>query len=86
MKTITHNGVPCVEARVHMLATEDVTDILFIGDWNKLSFNNIVEPHELGKDEVYQHLFITANEKIKEGDWYLDTETNEVKKYTKDCI
>lgn len=76
MKTITHNGVPCVEARVHMVATDVVH---YIGVCIKPMSDRKVGNIEYFRSPMFmsleywqpQHLYITTDEEIKEGDWYL---------------
>jgi len=65
MKTIIHNGIPCVEARVHMLPSD-------------VRMRNVKEPkglvysnNWLFKDTIPQHLYITSDDEIKDGDWYI---------------
>lgn len=69
MKTITHNGAPCIEARVHMLPTEDASCIAFhkLRDEELGLFYSDKPSVEKAFDN--QHLYITTDEKIKEGDW-----------------
>ena len=69
MKTITHNGAPCIEARVHMLPTEDASCIAFhkLRDEELGLFYSDKPSVEKAFDN--QHLYITTDEEIKEGDW-----------------
>ena len=69
MKTIQHNGVPCVEARVHRLAT-DRSYLTVSG--GKLSYDG-VDYAESGFIKP-QHLYVTTDEEIKEGDLCYDKE------------
>lgn len=54
--------------QVHRLPTEDTTDIQRSKTTNKFFYkiNNTFE-------KVYQHLYFTNDEEIKEGDWFLDS-------------
>ena len=81
MKTITHNGVPCVEAQVHMVATNMLTQ-------NNNHPRPVIGKHFAGEIRYFkkgcpefgfdaddstdgmqeQHLYITTDEEIKEGD------------------
>lgn len=76
MKTITHNGVPCVEAQVHMLATERHHFNHYPGALNVINKTNEPTLARVG-NKIHpvtmtpQHLYITTDEEIKEGDWYL---------------
>jgi len=62
MKTITHNGVPCVEARVHMVATDGV------GALSTRKSSGVITAYikDLGSIYQPQHLYITTDEEIKE--------------------
>ena len=68
MKTITHNGVPCVEARVHMLPTEDASCIAFhkLRDEEPGLFYSDKPSVEKAFDN--QHLYFTTDEEIARGD------------------
>ena len=72
MKTITHNGVPCVEARVHMLPTEDASCIAFhkVRDEEPGLFYSDKPSVEKAFDN--QHLYFTTDEEIKKGDWFIN--------------
>lgn len=78
--------------KVVMLPTEDnsnlglldnsrlgyIPDMYYNSDWKFVD-----------KNWKRQHLYITVSQDVempKIGDWVYDTETNEVKKYTKDCV
>ena len=64
MKTITHNGVPCVEARVHIVATEDKSNIILKNNL-QLEYNEVKPSYGLNKLEwKYHHLYITTDEKL----------------------
>ena len=72
MKTITHNGVPCVEAKGHMLPTEDKSNIILKNNL-QLEYNEVKPSYGLNKlGWKYHHLYITTDEEIKEGDWFYD--------------
>ena len=74
------------EAKVHMLPTEDKTAIRYNSSLKIIS-KDISDYGVDNNDYIScQHLYVTTDEEIKEGDWFLDTETNEVKRYTKDCV
>jgi hypothetical protein len=71
MKTITHNGVPCVEARVNLLKSD-------------VRMRNVNDPEGLVysdgwafKDSIPQHLYITDDSEIKEGDWFITDDENQ---------
>lgn len=72
MKTITHNGVPCVEAKVHMLPTEDASCIAFhkLRDEEPGLFYSDKPSVEKAFDN--QHLYFTTDEEIKKGDWFIN--------------
>jgi len=75
MKNIKQiNGVPCVLGKVHMLATED--GVIFK---NRATGTLVMKIPNIAK-KLYpaQHLYFTNDEEIKEGDSYLDTQTNTV--------
>lgn len=67
MKTITHNGKPCVEAMVHRLPTES-SKILMLTNGNILTYH---KEQESDGAVTPIHLYITTDEEIKEGDWYI---------------
>jgi len=80
--------------KVVMLPTEDITGIVlhstgldpFYTNSVKDRVDNLRAVQDIGG--VSQHLYITVSQDVempKIGDWVYDTETNEVKKYTKDC-
>ena len=73
MKTITHNGIPCVEARVHMLATDSLGAIMSdVGPYDTDMVLISELPENLrGHERPHNHLYITTDEEIKKGDWYL---------------
>ena len=74
MKTITHNGVPCVEARVHRLATEEMTDIFKKEHLNIFHLRkNMYQFDDTDTDLIPLHLYITLDDGINDGDWYLAT-------------
>lgn len=59
-----------IKAKVHMLPTEDSMSSPFYVD----KHNNIYEwGEDLKASGTPQHLYITTDEEIKEGDWYLAT-------------
>ena len=71
MKTITHNGVPCVEARMHMVATEDIKHApIFLASNGVINTRINVHSHHL-ENSIPQHLYITTDEEIKKGDWFV---------------
>ena len=72
-------------AKVHMLPTED-EGTMQIWHYPRVKDELRYSMHKELRKEVGNYLYITDDSEIKEGDWYLDTETNEVKRYTKDCI
>ena len=78
MKTITHNGVPCVEARVHRLATENEGRICIRHDKPHVLLlrSDIVSPVILTTHNHY-NLYITTDEEIKEGDWFITDDDNQ---------
>jgi hypothetical protein len=66
------------EAQVHMLPTEDISQV----HYNKVRYPNEIkyelsfhkEPSKCKNDGLCsgnQHLYITTDDKIKEGDWYI---------------
>lgn len=61
--------------KVVMLSTEKASE-LFIGNNNQL-FIGIALPST--SKQINQHLYLTSDEEIKEGDWYLDTNDNIIK-------
>lgn len=67
MKIINHNGKPCVEGNVVMLPTEDN------GSLSIRKSTGVIKTYtkQLSKSYQPQHLYITTDEEIKEGDWYL---------------
>jgi hypothetical protein len=74
MKTITHNGVPCVEARVHIVDTDGV------GALSTRKSSGVITAYikDLGNIYQPQHLYITTDEDIKEGDWIYETDLNTI--------
>jgi hypothetical protein len=74
MKTIKHNGVPCIEARVHMVATDGV------GALSTRKSSGVITAYikDLGNIYQPQHLYITTDEDIKEGDWIYETDLNTI--------
>jgi hypothetical protein len=68
MKTIIHNGVPCIEARVHMLAADGV------GALSTRKSSGVITAYikDLGNIYQPQHLYITTDEEIKKGDYIYD--------------
>jgi hypothetical protein len=74
--------------QVHMLPTEELGVIMSdvgIHDSEMILISELPENLK-GHERPHNHLYFTTDEEIKEGDWHLDTETNEVKRYAKDCI
>lgn len=62
--------------KVVMLPTNAKAN-LFINNVNgKLLFDNDSTLHRVLPNGIYQHIYITSNEKIKEGDWKYDTKLN----------
>jgi len=62
------------KCRVVMLPTKEKADLFFIGDWNKLYPTHAVrstDSKDFQDDESFQHLYITSNEEIKVGDWFI---------------
>jgi hypothetical protein len=61
MKTITHNGVTCVEARVHIVDTDGV------GALSTRKSSGVITAYikDLGNIYQPQHLYITTDEEIK---------------------
>ena len=57
------------KCKVVMLATKEKSPIFLIGNWRKLYTGTDVDIKDFDKDESYQHLYITSDEKIKDGDW-----------------
>ena len=106
---IQHNGVPCVEAKVHMLPTEDgITlnsicvdptfglGIIIMKNGVECFYSlhssggSITTPWErnLGYRLTNQHLYVTTDEKIKEGDHILmnGNKVTTATKYIAECI
>jgi hypothetical protein len=68
-----------LKRNVVLLATNDKAPI---AQWNKgnkyLSLTTNTRNLEISEDETYQHLYITSDEEIKEGDWYYNNVRNEI--------
>lgn len=63
------------DCNVVMLATDKQAPIFRIGNWDKLYDSSEILYTNLSDfqdDESYQHLYITSDEEIKEGDWIFD--------------
>jgi hypothetical protein len=101
MKITQHKGKSCIKASVIMLPTEDKTQIISYGNYNKIQFvydTDILLNLNLCPEEEYgyysknkfthQHLYITSDEPIKEGDWclYNNLEILQVQQITKESI
>lgn len=84
MKTITHNGVPCVEARVHRLPIEDTSRLELLNQeyfvcecikpMSDVKIGELKYLHRMLTDLEYwrpQHLYILSDEEIKKGDWFV---------------
>jgi hypothetical protein len=85
MKLITQH-LPIKKAKVHRLPTEDKGVIVIRADKPNVLMLERNSPYAVygkggsyeSKEHTYKHLYFTNDEKIKEGDWYLDTQTNTV--------
>jgi hypothetical protein len=64
MRTITHNGVPCIEARVHMLPTGIGQGVIVEDTAFKTGLDLFNPKYNL----IGKHLYITTNEEIARGD------------------
>jgi hypothetical protein len=69
MNIIQHNGVPCVEAIVHMMATKESSQIT-MHELDGLKFSKSYWLNTSTQEN--QHIYITTGEEIKDGDefWY----------------
>lgn len=83
MKTIQHNGVPCVEAKVHMLPTEDASHIFMLD--NVLKYSKTKTKVEKPNSNQCQHLYITTDEKPKKGEWCYAPSLDRVFQITSDA-
>ena len=63
------------KCEVVMLAVDKVSNIGLYKDTKNLVFNDHISYKDRG---IYQHLYFLSNEKIKEGDWYLNIVSNEI--------
>jgi hypothetical protein len=80
MKTITHNGVPRIEARVHRLPIDSLGAIMSdVGPYDTDMVLISELPENLrGHERPHNHLYITTDEEIKEGDWIYETDLNTI--------
>jgi len=69
-------------ANLVMLPTKDKSNIKLID--NKYLLFGDFRKDWTNQDEMFQHLYITSDEKIKEGDWCLDIINNSLHKAPKD--
>src|ERR1700741_604799 len=68
MKTREINNKHYIDAKVVMLATKEKSSLYLSNFGSKLEL--ILSPYQ--NYNTPQHLYITSNEEIKEGDWYLN--------------
>ena len=86
MKNIKQiNGVPCVLGKVHMLSTESLGVIMSdVGPYDTDMVLISELPENLrGHERPHNHLYITTDEEIKEGDWFIWLKYNLVERATK---
>ena len=76
-----------IKAKVHMLPTEDTTDIIIRtkGNMQNQPFLKRYYGHAM-KDmgDYYTHLYFTTDEEIKEGDWIFEMDLNTINQAGKD--
>jgi hypothetical protein len=60
------------EAKVHMLPTKDKSILYKRNDTNELHLGDFNYCESDDKLRTNQHLYVTTDEEIKEGDWFLD--------------
>ena len=71
MKTLEINNKHYINAKVVTLATDNES-LVFLKGSGLLEYNLYPPLHGIRNlGWKYQHLYITSNEEIKEGDWYL---------------
>ena len=79
MKTITKNNKSYWECNVVMLPTENSKAPLVVDDDDKslhLTYELFRNKGNAVQDITYQHLYITSDEEIKEGDWIINKPSN----------
>lgn len=81
---IQHDGVPCVEAQVHMLPTEMESKFLSKTGALYVTKQGILGIHPAPEFLTHrpQHLYFTIDEEIKEDDWFYNGMNNIVVKAT----
>lgn len=81
MKTIEINNKHYIDAKVVMLATDNKINALKGYSDKSILFNYKEEYKTLqaeGEYTSYFHLYFTSNEEIKEGDWYIWLDNNQI--------
>ncbi len=66
--------IPTNKREMHLLGLDDTVNLLYVKPQNHLS------------DWIPQHLYVTSDEKIKEGDWFIQLGTPFINKATKHTI